>query len=71
MTGLSCPAMARVIAQQFPNVPQAGDLARALQDDLAGPVYGDIYSSHQYRLDVAPVVSQRAIQLMTHQDFTA
>jgi aerobic carbon-monoxide dehydrogenase medium subunit len=67
MTGLSCPAMARVIARQFPTVPEASDLANALRDDLTGPVYGDVYSSAQYRLDVAPVVSQRATQLMTLQ----
>lgn len=63
-TGLSCPTMARMIARQFPNIPEAGDLARALRVDLTGPVHADSYSSAQYRLDVAPVVSQRATRLM-------
>jgi aerobic carbon-monoxide dehydrogenase medium subunit len=63
-TGLSCPTIAQVIARQFPRAPRAGDLASALQDDLTGPVYGDIYSSARYRLEVAPVVSQRAAALM-------
>jgi carbon-monoxide dehydrogenase medium subunit len=67
VTGLSCPTIARVIARQFPNIPDIDDLCRALQDDLTGPVYGDIYSSPQYRLDVAPVVSQRAARLMVMQ----
>jgi carbon-monoxide dehydrogenase medium subunit len=67
MTGLSCPTMARVIAQQFPRPPERGDLARALRDDLTGPVYGDAFSSAHYRLDVAPVISQRAARLMTIQ----
>jgi aerobic carbon-monoxide dehydrogenase medium subunit len=71
MTGLSCPAMARVIARQFPGVPETGDLASALRDDLTGPVHVDAYSSAQYRLDVAPLVSQRAAHLMTLQDRAA
>lgn len=66
-TGLSCPTMARVIAQQFPRPPERGDLERALRDDLTGPVYGDAFSSAHYRLDVAPVISQRAARLMTIQ----
>jgi carbon-monoxide dehydrogenase medium subunit len=64
LTGLSCPTMARVIARQFPRLPATGELARALQDDLRGPVYADAYSSARYRLEVAPVVSQRATRLM-------
>jgi aerobic carbon-monoxide dehydrogenase medium subunit len=68
MTGLSCPAMARVIAREFPSVPEADDLERALQEDLTGPLYADAYSSAQYRLDVAPVVTQRAAWLMALQD---
>jgi carbon-monoxide dehydrogenase medium subunit len=71
MTGLSCPTMARAIVRQFPRVPEAGDLASALRDDLTGPVYADAYSSAHYRLDVAPVVSQRATQLMALQDRAA
>jgi aerobic carbon-monoxide dehydrogenase medium subunit len=71
MTGLSCPTMARMIARQFPNVPEAADFASALLDDLTGPVYSDAYSSARYRLDVAAVVSQRATQLMALQDRTA
>jgi aerobic carbon-monoxide dehydrogenase medium subunit len=67
MTGLSCPTMARVIAQRFPRLPEPGDLASALRDDLTGPVYGDVFSSAHYRLDVAPVISQRAARLMTIQ----
>jgi carbon-monoxide dehydrogenase medium subunit len=67
MTGLSCSTMARVIAQQFPRSPEPGDLAKALRDDLTGPVYGDAFSSAHYRLDVAPVISQRAARLMTIQ----
>jgi len=66
-TGLSCPSMARMIAQQFPRVPGTGDLARALRDDLTGPLYADGYSSARYRLEVAPVVSQRATRLMAAQ----
>jgi aerobic carbon-monoxide dehydrogenase medium subunit len=64
LTGLSCPTVARVIAQQFPRLPATGELARALRDDLRGPVYADAYSSARYRLEVAPVVSQRAARLM-------
>jgi aerobic carbon-monoxide dehydrogenase medium subunit len=64
LTGLSCPTVARVIAQQFPRLPATGELARALQDDLRGPLYADAYSSARYRLEVAPVVSQRATRLM-------
>jgi len=64
-TGLSCPTMARVIAREFPRPPRTSDLASALQDDLTGPVYCDIYSSARYRLEVAPVVSQRAAGIMT------
>jgi carbon-monoxide dehydrogenase medium subunit len=62
-TGLSCPTMARVIARQFPKLPGEGDLASALRDDLSGPVYSDLYSSAEYRLEVAPVVSQRAAKI--------
>ena len=62
-TGLSCPSMARVIAQQSPRLPSAGELAAALQEDLTGPVWEDPYTSARYRLEVAPVVSQRAVQL--------
>jgi carbon-monoxide dehydrogenase medium subunit len=71
MTGLSCPTMARVIERQFPRVPEAGDLASALGDDLTGPVYADGYSSARYRLDVAPVVAQRATRLMVLPDLAA
>jgi carbon-monoxide dehydrogenase medium subunit len=66
-TGLSCPTMARVIAAQFPRVPATQELAQALRDDLRGPVYADAYSSARYRLEVAPVVSQRATRLMALQ----
>jgi hypothetical protein len=52
--------MARVIAQWFPRLPQAAELAAALRQDLTGPLYGDEHSSAEYRLEVAPVVSQRA-----------
>ncbi len=64
-TGLSCAAVARVIAQQFPRLPSTGELAAALREDLTGPLYSDAYSSARYRLEVAPVVSQRATRLMT------
>jgi carbon-monoxide dehydrogenase medium subunit len=64
-TGLSCPSMARVIAAQFPDLPATGELATALREDLNAPVYGDLHSSADYRLEVAPVVSQRATRLMT------
>ncbi len=70
-TGLSCPTMARVIARQFPGVPQAHDLATALRDDLTDAVHADSYSSAQYRLDVAPLVSQRAARLMALRDYDA
>jgi CO/xanthine dehydrogenase FAD-binding subunit len=66
-TGLSCPSMARVIARRFPRIPATADLAEALREDLAGPIYSDTYSSARYRLDVAPVVTQRAAQLMASQ----
>jgi hypothetical protein len=68
VTGLSCPTMAQVIARQFPDIPAVKDLASALRDDLTGSVHEDRYSSAQYRLDVAPVVSQRATRLMVLQD---
>jgi CO/xanthine dehydrogenase FAD-binding subunit len=71
VTGLSCPTMARLIARQFPNIPEVKDLASALRDDLTGPVHEDSYSSAQYRLDVAPVVSQRATRLMVLQEQAA
>jgi carbon-monoxide dehydrogenase medium subunit len=70
-TGLSCGTMAQVIKRRFPSIPDARDLASALQDDLTGPVYEDAYSNAQYRLDVAPVVSQRAAQLMALEDRAA
>jgi aerobic carbon-monoxide dehydrogenase medium subunit len=66
-TGLACPSMARVIAERFPRLPEAGDLAGALREDLKGSVYSDAYSSARYRLEVAPVVSQRAAHLMALQ----
>jgi len=62
-TGLSCPTVARLIAMRLPGVPEVGDLASALRDDLVGPVYSDAHSSAQYRLEVAPVVSQRAARM--------
>lgn len=64
-TGLSCLNMARVIAASFPQLPRTEDLAAALRADLTGCVYADLYSSADYRLGVAPVVSQRAIALIT------
>ncbi|HTB66033.1 MAG TPA: FAD binding domain-containing protein [Steroidobacteraceae bacterium] len=63
-TGLSCPRMARLIAAQFPHPPATGELATALWEDLNAPVYADLHSSAAYRLEVAPVVSQRATRLM-------
>ncbi len=66
-TGLSCPTMARLIAREFPHPPQSRDLAGALQADLTGPAYGDAYSSAAYRLEVAPLVTQRAAALMAMQ----
>ncbi len=66
-TGLSCPAMARMIAQQFPALPATQELARALEEDLTGPLYADAHSSARYRLQVAPVVSQRATRDMILQ----
>jgi carbon-monoxide dehydrogenase medium subunit len=69
--GLSCPSMAQVIARAFPHPPHARDLARALQADLAGPPYGDPYSSAAYRLEVAPVVVQRAAAMMALQAASA
>jgi aerobic carbon-monoxide dehydrogenase medium subunit len=64
-TGLSCPSMALLLARQFPGLPATKDLAGALREDLRGPVYADSYSSAHYRLEVAPVVSQRAARLAT------
>jgi len=66
-TGLSCPTMARLIAREFPHPPHTRDLARALQADLTGPAYGDSYSSAAYRLEVAPMVTQRAAAQMAMQ----
>lgn len=62
VTGVSCPAAARLIAGGHPRVPQVEALARALQEDLSGPGYADASSSARYRLDVAPVVIRRAAQ---------
>jgi carbon-monoxide dehydrogenase medium subunit len=70
-TGLACPTMARVIAQVFPQPPELSCLAGALKDDLTGPLYGDVHSSARYRLDVAPVISRRAAQLMALQAASA
>jgi len=64
---MSCPTIARMIERRFPIVPRADELASALRDDLTGPVYADAYSSAQYRLEVAPVVSERAIRQMASQ----
>jgi len=61
-SGLSCPAAARVIAAQFPGVPKLADLASAMRFDIVGPVYSDAYSDADYRLDVAPLVVQRAVR---------
>jgi carbon-monoxide dehydrogenase medium subunit len=69
--GLSCPTMARLIAREFPHPPPTTDLAHALRADLTAPVYGDAYSSARYRLDVAPVVSQRAAGLMAMRTASA
>jgi hypothetical protein len=63
--------MARVIAQVFPQPPELSCLAGALKDDLTGPLYGDVHSSARYRLDVAPVISRRAAQLMALQAASA
>jgi carbon-monoxide dehydrogenase medium subunit len=63
-TGLACEALGLLIARQFPAVPKTTDLAGALREDLTGPLYWDAYSNSQYRLDVAPVVVQRAARLM-------
>jgi aerobic carbon-monoxide dehydrogenase medium subunit len=71
VSGLSCATAARVIARQFPHVPKLDDLASALRADLTGPVHSDVYSNAQYRLDVAPLVIQRATQRMTVQDGAA
>jgi carbon-monoxide dehydrogenase medium subunit len=68
VSGLSCEATARVIARQFPHVPELDDLASALRADLIGPVHSDAYSDAQYRLDVAPLVIQRATQRMAVQE---
>jgi carbon-monoxide dehydrogenase medium subunit len=67
LSGLSCPTVARLIAREFPRLPDASEFARALHDDLTGPVYADAHSSARYRLEVAPVVSRRAAQLMASQ----
>jgi carbon-monoxide dehydrogenase medium subunit len=60
--GLSCSAAARVIARQFPRPPDGVELAGAIEHDLTGPLYGDIYSSARYRLQVAPEIIRRATQ---------
>jgi aerobic carbon-monoxide dehydrogenase medium subunit len=69
--GLSCPAMARVIALKFPDLPDTADLALALSADLSGPLYGDVHSSARYRFDVAPVISRRAAQLLAQRAASA
>lgn len=71
ITGLSCPTMAQVIAHRYPGVPETNALAAALRDDLSGPMCSDAFSSAHYRLEVAPVVSQRATRLMAQQDRAA
>jgi carbon-monoxide dehydrogenase medium subunit len=68
VSGLSCATAARVIARRFPRVPELDDLASALRADLTGPMHSDPYSNSRYRLDVAPLVIQRATQQMTVQD---
>jgi len=64
-TGLSSPTMAHVFARQFPRVPDKLELADALAADLTDPPFGDLHSSARYRLDVAPIVSQRAALRMS------
>jgi carbon-monoxide dehydrogenase medium subunit len=65
--GLSCSAVAQLIARQFPLLPAGGELAGAIEHDLTGPVYADVYSSARYRLEVAPEIIRRATQRLTHQ----
>ena len=69
--GLACPTMARVIALKFPQPPELKGLASALKADLTGPLYGDVHSSARYRLDVAPMISRRAAQLVLSQAASA
>jgi carbon-monoxide dehydrogenase medium subunit len=71
INGLSCTRVARVIADEFPRLPNLTDISGALMSDLTGPVYGDAYSSATYRLEVAPVVTRRAAQLMVIDATTA
>lgn len=65
--GLSCPAVARLIARRFPQPPDSSDLAGAIEQDLTGPLYGDVYSSARYRLEVAPEIIRRATQRLAHR----
>jgi carbon-monoxide dehydrogenase medium subunit len=64
--GLSCSAVAQLIAGQFPRPPVGSELAGAIRDDLTGPIYGDVHSSARYRLEVAPEVIRRATQRLAH-----
>ena len=64
-TGLSSPTMAGVFARAFPGVPDKWQLADALAADLTDAPFGDLYSSARYRVDVAPIVSQRAAERMS------
>jgi aerobic carbon-monoxide dehydrogenase medium subunit len=61
-TGLSCPSMAQILARDFPAAPDTADLARALEADVRGPLFGDVHSSARYRLEVAPIIGRRAAQ---------
>lgn len=71
VSGLSCVTVARLVAGRFPDVPKLDELASAVRADLLGPVYSDPYSDARYRLDVAPLVIQRAAQQMTLEDCAA
>jgi hypothetical protein len=57
--------MAGVFARAFPGVPDKWQLADALAADLTDAPFGDLYSSARYRVDVAPIVSQRAAERMS------
>jgi carbon-monoxide dehydrogenase medium subunit len=63
-TGLACPTVARVLADD-PRAAHLEDLAQALRADLTGPLYGDAHSSARYRFEVAPLISRRAAQGMS------
>lgn len=62
--GLACASVAGLIATAYPRIPSLPDIASALQADLEAPLYSDACSGARYRLEVAPVVIERALRMI-------